>query len=302
MNVKSVEISAPGVLHISNRQPDFESDRMLNLECSAISPLDQQISQGYFPLANQWPLVPGTSGVAVDSAGLRYFVFAEGIGGGIQRPGVHQELFSFPDDVIFPIPSGIVSETVAISMISFLSIFSIFDQLENVPDIRKILILGANGSIGEVALLIAEFLGFEATGVTREGNRVLDRSTLTYDDLKPKYAGSGFNVVIDPLGGVFTKLASRFVEPSSQHFVIGLSGGNQIEIDGGDLLGKGYALRGFNLLQIPLSKISLHVEKTFEFLRGGGYVPAYERKLNISSGIEAYGLAYNSRKRVLLTR
>ena len=56
--------------------------------------------------------------------------------------------------------------------------------------------LGANGSIGEAALLVAEHLGLQATGVTREGTKVLGRDTLTYNDLSATSGESGFNLVI----------------------------------------------------------------------------------------------------------
>lgn len=302
MKVKSIEITGPGVLRVSHQEIDFQASRVLHLECSAISPLDQQISQGFFPLADKWPLIPGTSGVAVDSSGSRFFVFAEGAGGGFQRSGVHQETFSFPDDVLFPIPEGISSETIAISMISFLSIFSIYAQLEKSSAPAKILVLGANGSIGEAALAIAEHLGLQSTGVTREGVKVLGRDTLTYDDLTPNYGGSGFNLIIDPLGGSFTKKAAGFVEPGSRHVVIGLSGGISIEIDGGDLLGKGYHFEGFNLLRVPLPEIALYVQKTFDYLKIGNYRPSYAHKFTLDSGVDAYAAALTSKQRVLLTR
>lgn len=302
MKVKSIEISAPGVLQLIDREIDFQESRVLHLECSAISPLDQQILQGFFSLADTWPLVPGTSGVAVDSSGSRFFVFAEGAGGGFQCSGMHQEAFSFPEDVIFPIPDGISTETVAISMISFLSIFSIYAHLENTDRPRKILVLGANGSIGEAALLIADHLGFDATGVTRDGVKVLGRDTLTYSDLSSKSGGSGFNLIIDPLGGRYSTMAATYADPGCQHVVIGLSGGISIEIDGAELLGKGYRIEGFNLLRVPISEISLYVHKTFEFLEGSSYCPEFEKVMGLDSGVEAYAIALASKKRVLLTR
>ena len=302
MNVKTIEITAPGVLQVINRDIDFQKSRVLHLECSVISPLDQQISQGFFPLADKWPLVPGTSGVASDSSGSRFFVFAEGAGGGFQRSGMHQEVFSFPEEVIFSIPDGISSETVAISMISFLSIFSIYTQLAKIAAPRKVLVLGANGSVGEAALLIAGHLGFQATGVTREGVKVLGRDTLTFNDLRASSEGSGFNVIINPLGGPFTKMAAAVAEPRCQHFVIGLSGGISIEIDGVDFLGKGHRIEGFNLLRVPLSVTALNVHKTFEFLQGSSYAPTFKRKMGLDSGVDAYAIALESKQRVLLTR
>ena len=302
MKVKSIEITAPGILEIAAREVDFQDNLVLNLECSAISPLDQQISQGFFPLVEKWPLIPGTSGVAADSNGSRFFVFAEGAGGGFRRSGVHQETFSFPHDVLFPIPGDIPSETIAISMISFLSIFSIYAQLENISAPSKILVLGANGSIGEAALSVAEHLGLQSTGVTRQGVKVLGRDTLTYEDLIPNYGGSGFNVIIDPLGGTFTKKAAGFAEPGSRHVVIGLSGGISIEVDGGDLLGKGYHFEGFNLLRIPLPEIALYAQRTFDYLKSSDYHPNYASRFTLASGVEAYAAALKSKERVLLTR
>ena len=302
MKVKSVEIAEPGNIRITEKEVDFGVNPALFLECSAISPLDQQISQGYFPLANKWPLVPGTSGVAIDSKGSRYFVFAEGAGGGFNIAGVHQEAFSFPKEYIFPIPDGISSETVAITMISFLSVFSIFSDIKNGSNVVKVLVLGANGSIGEAALLVAEHLGLQATGVTREGTKVLVRETLTYNDLSATSGESGFNLVIDTLGGPFTKLAARFAEPGCKCVVVGLGGGISIEIDGAELLGSGYRVEGFNLLRVPLSEISQSVRKTFDLLKNSYYEPRFEKKLSLSSGVEAYALAMNSRQRVLLTR
>jgi NADPH2:quinone reductase len=302
VKVKSIEISAPGNLRVVENDIDLETENLLYLECSAISPLDQQISNGYFPLADKWPLVPGTSGVAVDSTGSRFFVFAEGVGGGFQSPGMHKEAFSFPQDVVFPIPDGISTETVAISMISFLSVFSIFGEMAKIASPRKVLVLGANGSIGEAALLIAEHLGWQATGVTREGIKVLGRDTLTYNDLLASFQGSGYNLIIDPLGGSYTKLAAAFAEPGCQHVVIGLSAGTTIEIDGANLLGKGYRFEGFNLLRIPLPVIAGYVHETFEFLKGSSYCPKFEKKFALDSGKQAYEMAMNSRFRVLLTR
>ena len=302
MKVKSVEITAPGDLRVIDREIDFGANKVLFLECSAISPLDQQISQGYFPLANKWPLVPGTSGVAVDSMGSRFFVFAEGAGAGFISAGMHQEAFSFHEDFVFSIPDGISSETVAITMISFLSVFSIYGEFMASSDPKKVLVLGANGSIGEAALLIAEHLGLQATGVTRDGTKVLGRDTLTYEALSASSEGSDFNLVIDTLGGPFTKLAAGFAAPGCKCVVIGLGGGTLIEIDGGELLGKGYQIEGFNLLRVPLSEIAINVRKTFDYLQSSDYCPQFLEKISLDSGVQAYTKAINSRLRVLLTR
>lgn len=96
--------------------------RKLEFCAAQISPLDQQIAAGFFPLSKPGHISLGTSGVGRDEKGTHYFVFAECVWGGFASGGTHALEYAFLENVLYPLPDGSKNSEVAASIIGLLLI------------------------------------------------------------------------------------------------------------------------------------------------------------------------------------
>jgi NADPH:quinone reductase-like Zn-dependent oxidoreductase len=300
MTHKALQINNPGVLSVVERSTPEGLGTILRLACSVISPLDQQISDGLFPPAHTYPLIPGTTAVMSDENGSHYFVFAEGFGGGITQDGCHQEFLNVPEKASFPIPEGLSAETVACAMNSFLCAISIFARKEHEVKGKRVLILGGNSSVGQAAAVCANWYNHDVTLATRNGNSVLGKPSISYEQLV-KSNITGFDIVIDPLGGAYSHLATMRSHPGCRHYVIGLSGGINVELFGPALLLNSYNLIGFNLMTEAQTTLPELVRRAFDLMISSNYAVSEYVKFPIIKGSEAYVMAKAGSKKILLT-
>jgi NADPH:quinone reductase-like Zn-dependent oxidoreductase len=300
MTCKALHITLPGVLNVIECGTPEGLGKTLRLTCSVISPLDQQISDGLFPPASTFPLIPGTTGVMCDDAGTNYFVFAEGFGGGITQAGCHQEFLNISENASFPIPEGLSAETVACAMNSFLCAISIFARKEHEVKGKRVLILGGNSSMGQAAAVCADRYNHDVTLATRSGQSVLGKPSMSYEQLE-KSNITGFDIVIDPLGGEYSHLATMRSHPGCRHYVIGLSAGIKVELFGPALLLNSYNLIGFNLMTEAQTTLPELVRRAFDLMISSNYEVSDYVKFPIIKGSEAYAMAKAGSKKILLT-
>jgi NADPH2:quinone reductase len=304
MNFQALILNAPNQLSVITKQPVASGSRNLSLIASQISPLDQQIAMGLFPLTSHKPITLGTSGVASSDNGTNYFIFAEGVGGGFRIDGVHQEKFEFSQEVLFEIPSGIDLIQISALMISQLTAYSMLSTLDDRQRNGIVLILGANGSLGRASILVAKNLGLRIIPVTRSGETVMGIKSLKYEEIKgcaKGLFGAGPSIIIDPIGGEISQLAISVAAPKCHHILVGNSGGIEVRIQAPYIIGNEHEFVGFNLLTQPLDLLRKHFLKSCEDIRMGRINANIGQVFRIRDGVEAYEVAKSMKARIILT-
>lgn len=190
----------------------------LNVEYSTINFKDALALTNRSPVVRKWPMVPGIDGAGTIStsshpdfhAGQK--VILNGWGVGESHWGCLAERAHLSGDWLIPLPAGISSsQAMAIGTAGYtamLSILALEDEGVS-PDSGEILVTGASGGVGSIAVTLLASLGYTvvaSTGKLAESpyliglgaNEIIDRATLNGAGRplqKERYAG-----VVDCVG------------------------------------------------------------------------------------------------------
>jgi len=277
-------------------------DRRLRFRAAQISPLDQQIAAGFFPLSKPWPISLGTSGVGCDDAGRNYFVFAEGVGGGFASGGTHASEYSFPENILYPLPDASKNSEIAASIISLATAHSAFKDIAQANAGDRVLVLGGNGSVGQSCITVGLQLGLEMLIASREGTSYAGLPGIRYEEIESagvKKLGGRAKIIVDPVGGELSGVAMSIAGPDCIQILPGFSAGAFMPLLAPRFLGGEHRIIGFNLLRRPAEVIKQRIEESIADVYAGRFMPAI-RELPFSDGVEGYRLASASKDRVVL--
>ena len=194
-----------------------EGEALVQVRAASLKPIDRQLSSGaHFAASRELPLVCGTDGVGTLSDGQRVFF------GGVRAPfGAMAERAVAPRAFCFAVPEGLDDETAASLPNPGVSAWLVLAYRAKVVAGENVLILGATGVAGKLAVRIAKLLGagrVVAAGRNREVLSTLNElgadATICLDAPAEELVGqfareggaSGFQVVIDYLWGRPTEI------------------------------------------------------------------------------------------------
>ena len=130
---------------------------------------------------------------------------------------------------------------------------------------------------------------------------VLGQSTVSYQELESSPLLGGFDIVIDPLGGRYSHLASSRSNPGCHHYLIGLSAGVDVQLFGPALLQNSYELMGFNLMKEAKENLTGLVEMAYDLMRATDYQVSDFLTFPLEQGAEAFATSKSGSRKVLLT-
>jgi len=210
------------VLHELGKPPRFEDfaeptagggEALVRVRAASLKMVDKQLASGaHFASPRQFPVICGTDGLGTLGDGSRVFF------GGPRRPyGAMAELTVAPRAFCFPVPSELDDATAAALPNPGVSAWLSLTQRAKLAPGDSVLILGATGVTGQLAVQIAKLLGagrVVAAGRNRQALRkLLDEfgadSTIQLDQpedslqsaFAQKAGDAGFDVIIDYLWG-----------------------------------------------------------------------------------------------------
>jgi NADPH:quinone reductase-like Zn-dependent oxidoreductase len=191
-----------------------EGEAVVRVRAAALKPADKQLAGGtHFasPRESELPVVCGTDGVGELVDGTRVFF------GGCRRPfGAMAERTVVPRAFCFPLPAGIADGTAAALANPGVSAWVSLTHRAKLARGETVLILGATGVTGQLAVQIAKLLGAKRVVGVGRNERVLAKldefgadATIQLDQaadaLKDAYASEmgevGFDVILDYLWG-----------------------------------------------------------------------------------------------------
>lgn len=209
------------VLHELGKAPRFgefaepipgKDEAVVRVRAASLKAVDKQLASGsHYASPRELPVVCGVDGVGDLEDGTRVFF------GGPRRPyGAMAERTVVPLAFCFPIPSGIHDDTAAALPNPGVSAWLSLTHRAKLAPGETVLILGATGVTGQLAVQIAKLLGAKRVIGAGRNERVLDKlrelgadATIQLDQpadsLKEAFAreagDTGFDVIIDYLWG-----------------------------------------------------------------------------------------------------
>jgi NADPH2:quinone reductase len=197
-------------------------------------------------------------------------VVATGWGMAFDHDGGYAEYLCVPADWLVPIPKGLDPRTAMIhGTAGFTAALAVHRLLVNgqTPDMGPILVTGASGGVGSIAVAILSRLGFEVAAVSGKPEmhqwlkdlgaaRILGRDELPGGDRPLEKAVWGG--AIDNVGGDMLARITRTVVNYGSIASIGLAGGTALSTTVMPFILRGVSLLGVHSVEIPyLQRVEL---------------------------------------------
>ena len=212
-------------------------EALLEVRLAAVNPVDVWMTEGTVAGGAQaLPFVPGVEGVG-EADGRP--VIAWGAGLGLIRDGVYRERANVPHEALVDIPAGLDPERVAGVCITGTTAWVITKDLAKVGPDDRVLILGASGGVGSLALQLAKAAGATVWGQTTSGDKAgfieelgADRVAVsTAEELGQRAKELQPTAALDPLGDGFTPALIDVLQPFGRLVLYGASAGHRAELD-----------------------------------------------------------------------
>jgi NADPH2:quinone reductase len=202
---------------------------------------------------------------------------------GIDRDGVMAERALARDDGVVAVPEGADPALAAAMGIAGLAGWLPLEWRAPVRAGETVLVLGATGTLGLVAVQAAKLLGagrVVAAGRRPEGLerarragadatvRIGDSDGLA-DELKEASGGDGPNLIVDPLWGAPLEAALTAAAPGARIVQIGQSAGAEAAVPSGAVRGKHLELLGYTNLRVPFGVLSAGYRRLVEHAAAG---------------------------------
>jgi NADPH2:quinone reductase len=225
---------------------------LLDVYRVAVNPVDVWLTEGTVAGGTQrLPFVPGVEAVGtVDGRS----VMVRGRGVGIVRDGVYRERAAVPGEALFELPEGLDPERVAGSAVTGTTAWTLVHEVAGVTAEDRVLVLGASGGVGTMAVQMAKAAGAVVWGQTSSPRKASfveqlgpDRVIVaTADDLAAAAAELEPTVAFDPLGDGFTVACIGALQPFGRLALFGTSAGPTAEVDLRSLYRKSIQLLTFS--------------------------------------------------------
>ena len=244
-------------------RPDPPGDPVYEVAAVALNPIDVNIGAGrYFAGHPELPYVPGCEGVGRAQDGRRAYLFSDGLG--LSRDGTLAARVAAAGSYAIELPDEVSDELAAACGIAGMAGWAPISWRAPIRADDRVLVLGATGTVGRVAVQGAKLLGAQrvvAAGRNRDG---LARAAalgadatvgLDEDDLvaafKEACGGDGPTYIVDPLWGAPAVAAIHAAAPGWRLVQIGQSAGAEVSLASAPIRGKMGEIYGFTDFAVP---------------------------------------------------
>jgi NADPH:quinone reductase len=232
----------------------------------ALNPLDIAVGSGRFPGGHPpLPYVPGCEAVG-SIEGERMYLFGEGFG--VARNGFLAERVDFARAEAIPVPDDLDDALAAACGIAGIAGWIPVAHRAPVEAGDRVLVLGATGTVGSVALQAARLLGAErvvaagrdATKLERclelgaDATVALDGPDLV-DRIRDACGDGGPTLVVDPLWGEPARAAVDAAVPHARVVQLGQSAGPEATLTSGSIRLKALSILGHGSLLLTRDEL-----------------------------------------------
>jgi NADPH2:quinone reductase len=243
-----------------------DGEALVHVLAVPLNPIDVNIAAGrFYGGSPPTPYVAGSEAVGVvresDAHAPGTLVWAHA---GTKRNGALAELLVAPDDTLVPLPKGTDPLLAGALGVAGLAGWLPVAYRAPVREGETVLVLGATGTVGIVALQGARLLGAGRIVATGRRPEALERArrlgadavvSLQEDDLASAFreacGGEGPAYVVDPLWGEPVVAAARAAAPGARIVNIGQSAGPEAPFASADVRGKQLEILGYSNFGTP---------------------------------------------------
>jgi acrylyl-CoA reductase (NADPH) len=250
----------------------MDGDVTVKVAHSSINYKDGLAVTGKGPIIRRWPLIPGVdfAGTVTASSNASYNtgdkVILGGWGVGESHHGGFSEVARVKGDWLVPLPKGLsTAEAMAIGVAGFTAMLCVMALEEQgvTPDKGDIIVTGAAGGVGSVALVLLKKLGYSAvasTGRMEEeaflkdlgASSVIDRKEFNVPPkplAKARWAGG-----IDNVGSVTLANILSQTKDDGVITAVGLAQGMDLPTSVAPFILRGVRLIGINSVTTPVAR------------------------------------------------
>jgi NADPH:quinone reductase-like Zn-dependent oxidoreductase len=234
-----------------------------DISAVSLNPIDINVGAGsYFGGHPELPYVPGCEGVGRARDGSRVYLFSDGLG--LSRDGLLAGRAAAPADLGIPLPDAASDEIAASCGIAGMAGWMPVAWRAPVRKDDRVLVLGATGTVGLVAVQAAKLLGAKHVVAVGRNPERLERAvelgadatvSLEEDDLVTAFkeaAGSdGPTYIVDTLWGPPAVAAIQAAAPGWRLVQVGQSAGAEASVSSAAVRGKMGEVYGYTDFAVP---------------------------------------------------
>ncbi|CAL9660237.1 putative acrylyl-CoA reductase AcuI [Streptomyces sp. enrichment culture] len=255
--------------------------------------LDLNILDGQFGILPELPFIPGTQGsgyvVASDTHPEGALVRLRGEGLGLSRDGAWAEHVLVPDAAAETMPEG---TDPALACIYFSPVGTAWATVHAIARVRpgeRVLVTGASGAVGAMAVQLAARAGAEVVGVVGRPAKLPHvpavAKALLASDLSEEGIGGKADVLIDTVGGRILRNALTLIRSRGRAALLGYTAGRELTLDLADFFLADVSLLPVNMINRS-AEVAPEVLRLLPDLSSGALTLPYERY-----GMDALGEA-----------
>lgn len=275
-----------------------EDEGGIEIAAVALNPLDLAVAAGRFygghpPL----PYIPGCEAVG-RREGERVYLFGDGRG--TARDGFLAERVDFPEPLVVRVPEGIDDATAAAAGVAGIAGWLPLAERAPVQPDDRVLILGATGTVGSIAVQAARALGADRVVAAGRDPGRLERARelgadetvqLDGDDLSQRLreaaGGDGPTLVVDALWGEPAAAAAESAAPGARIVHLGQSAGPQATFTSAAVRGKRLSILGHSNFALSAD------ERAGAYLNVTGHIAAGRIRVEVETfSVEDVGAAW----------
>ena len=255
--MRAAVISEVGAGPVLTERAEPAGEAVYELSVVALNPLDVNVAAGrYFGGHPALPYVAGCEGVGRRPDGGRVYLFGDGLG--LSRDGLLAERAAAPADLGIPLPDGVSDEVAAACGIAGMAGWMPVAWRAPVRPDDRVLVLGATGTVGLVAVQAAKLLGAAHVVAAGRNPERLERAaalgadavvSLDADDLVAAFreasGGEGPTLIVDALWGLPAAAAIQAAAPGYRLVQVGQSAGPEATLSSASVRGKMGELYGY---------------------------------------------------------
>jgi NADPH:quinone reductase-like Zn-dependent oxidoreductase len=296
--VRAAVLTTPGEAPAYREHPDPlqpPGTTLIAVTAAPLVPLDLLIASG----RSYWgrppvPYVPGDQGIGVVenssvlAEGTR--VFVETRAGRLPRDGSLAERCAVPDEDVVPVPDGVPDRLAAALGMSAVAAWNALTLRGRLQPGERVLVLGAGGTVGQVAVAAAKALGAgRVVAVCRSGQAQQRAREAGADEVVPltgdvdsltarfqDAVGGSVDVVVDPVFGAAATAASRVLAPYGRLVNLGGASGDRAEFSSAVLRSRTVDVLGYTNAAITAEQRARALEAVFRQAAEGRLRVAHE--------------------------
>jgi NADPH2:quinone reductase len=287
--VRAAVVSELGRAPQLTDRPEPAGESLYEISAVSLNPIDVNVGAGrYFAGHPELPYVPGCEGVGRAPDGTRVYLFGDGLG--VARDGLLAERATARADLGIPLPDAASDEVAAACGIAGMAGWMPVAWRAPVRASDRVLVLGATGTVGLVAVQAAKLLGAGHVVAAGRNPERLKRAaelgadatvSLDEDDLVAAFrdaaGGDGPTYVVDTLWGSPAVAAIQSAAPGWRLVQVGQSAGGEATVASAAIRGKMGEIYGFTDFAVPPGDFREH------YLRLVGHAAAGEIQFDVES-------------------